>query len=67
MGTKHYARSFKEKAVKSSKQRGSVNAVARESGISSSQLSKWIKDFDAGRLICNDGRYRPVKDVATGR
>ncbi len=47
MGVKHYDKEFKEQAVKLSKQRSSVNAVARELGISSSQLSKWIKDFDS--------------------
>lgn len=41
MGTKHYDKQFKEQAVKLSKQRGSISAVARELGVSSSQLSKW--------------------------
>ena len=46
MGTKHYDKVFKEQAVKLSNQRGNVNSVARELGISGSQLSKWCKDYD---------------------
>lgn len=44
MGVKHYDKSFKEEAVKLSEQRGNINAVARELGISHSQLSKWCRD-----------------------
>ena len=45
MGTKHYDRSFKEQAVKLSEQRGNINAVALELGVSGSQLSKWCKSY----------------------
>jgi len=45
MGTKHYDKSFKEQAVKLSNERGNVNSVAHELGISGSQLSKWCKDY----------------------
>ncbi len=40
MGIKYYDKAFKGQAVCLSKERGCVNAVARELGISSSQLSK---------------------------
>lgn len=45
MGVKHYDKQFKEQAVKLSEQRGSISEVARELGVSSSQLSKWRNDF----------------------
>ena len=41
MGNKHYDKAFKERAVELSKKRGNINQVARELGVSSSQLSKW--------------------------
>ncbi|MFR9651468.1 MAG: transposase [Rikenellaceae bacterium] len=46
MGTKHYDKPFKEQAVKLCKQRGNINAVSRELEVSSSQLSKWCRDYD---------------------
>ena len=46
MGTKHYDKAFKEQAVKLSNQRGNINSVARELGISGSQLSKWCIEYD---------------------
>jgi transposase len=46
MGVKHYDKPFKEQAVKLSEQRGNISDVARELGISSSQLTKWRKDFN---------------------
>lgn len=45
MGVKHYDKQFKEQAVKLSQQRGNISEVARELGISGSQLTKWRKDF----------------------
>lgn len=45
MGIKHYDKSFKEQAVKLSYERGSCSALARELGVSSSQLSKWRKEY----------------------
>lgn len=44
MGIKHYDKQFKEQAVKLSNQRGNISQVARELGISSSQLSKWRRE-----------------------
>jgi transposase len=45
MGIKHYDKQFKERAVKLSKERDNISAVSRELGISSSQLTKWRKDY----------------------
>lgn len=45
MGKKNYDKQFKEQAVKLSYQRNSINAVARELGVSASQLVKWRQDF----------------------
>ena len=46
MRTKHYDKAFKEQAVKLSNQRGNINSVARELGISGSQLSKWRIEYE---------------------
>ncbi|MFR9547181.1 MAG: transposase [Rikenellaceae bacterium] len=45
MGVKHYDKQFKERAVKLSCQRDSIRQAADELGVSSSQLSKWRKDY----------------------
>ncbi len=42
---KHYDKSFKERAVKLSYERGSILQTAKELGISDSALGKWRKDF----------------------
>ncbi|MEG0788701.1 MAG: transposase [Alistipes sp.] len=46
MGVKHYDKAFKERAVKLSIQRGNISQVAKEIGVSDSQLSKWRKSFE---------------------
>lgn len=56
MGIKHYDRQFKEQAVKLSRQRGNISAVARELGISSSQLSKWCTEQEAYKNNSFPGR-----------
>lgn len=45
MGIEHYDKSFKERAVKSSYERGNVMEAASELGISGSQLRKWRKSY----------------------
>ena len=44
--TKSYDKSFKERAVKLSYQRGSLLSAAKELGISDSTLGKWRKDYE---------------------
>lgn len=46
MGVKHYDKSFKERAVRLSFDRGNISQVAKELGISDSQLGKWRRDYD---------------------
>lgn len=43
---KFYDKTFKERSVKLSYQRGSVLKAAEELGVSSSALGKWRKDFE---------------------
>ncbi len=45
MTQKRYDRAFKERAVKMSYERGNILQVAKELGISDSQLHKWRKEF----------------------
>ena len=47
MGRKHYDKSFKERAVKLTYQRGSIVATAKELGVASSALGKWRKDYES--------------------
>ena len=42
----NYDKSFKERAVKLSYQRGSLLSAAKELGISYSTLGKWRKDYE---------------------
>ena len=42
----NYDKSFKERAVKLSYQRGSLLSAAKELGISDSTLGKWRKDYE---------------------
>ena len=46
MGTKHYDKAFKENAVKLSYSRSSLSLLAKELGVSTSQLSKWRKAYE---------------------
>ena len=43
---KFYEKSFKERAVKLSYQRGSISIIAKELGISRSTLGKWRREYD---------------------
>lgn len=56
MGIKHYDKAFKEQAVQLSHQRGNISAVARELGISSSQLSKWCREQETYKTNSFPGR-----------
>ena len=44
---KFYEKSFKERAVKLSYQRGNIHIIAKELGISSGTLGKWRKDYES--------------------
>lgn len=46
MGVKHYDKSFKERTVRLSFDRGNISQVAKELGISDSQLGKWRRDYE---------------------
>ena len=46
MGIRHYDKAFKENAVKLSYERSNQGVLAKELGISKSQLSKWRKESE---------------------
>lgn len=46
MGVKHYDKSFKERAVRLSFERGNISQVAKELWISDSQLGKCRMDYE---------------------
>jgi len=46
MGTRHYDKAFKDNAVKLSYERSNHSTLAKELGVSKSQLSKWRKEYE---------------------
>ena len=56
MGTKHYDKAFKQNAVKLSYSRSNLSTLAKELGVSTSQLSKWRRDYASYGELSFPGR-----------
>ena len=75
MGTRHYDKAFKENAVKLSYERSNQGVLAKELGISKSQLSKWRKESEEYGKSSFSGRgverltdqERTIKELRTSR
>ena len=75
MGIRHYDKAFKENAVKLSYERSNQGVLAKELGISKSQLSKWRKESEEYGKSSFSGRgverltdqERTIKELRTSR